>query len=92
MVPYAVFRSCAASLGTNLKAVNKVFDVRYDKLSLTDQASMTELTSRIKEHGGYDMLSNNADVYHYADDITAAQRKETMNVNYRGTLRRTHGL
>ncbi len=53
---------------------------------------MTELTSRIKGHGGYDMLNNNAGVYHYADDITAAQRKETMIVNYRGTLRRTHGF
>lgn len=53
---------------------------------------MTEPTSRIKEHGGYDMLNNKAGVYHYSDDITAAQRKETMNVNYRGTLRRTHGF
>ena len=85
---YAVSCSGAVSLSPSLKVANKDVEVRYDKLSRIDETSMMELTSRIKkEHGGYDVLINNAGVYHYAEDITPVQRKETIDVNYRGTLK-----
>ena len=84
MVLYAVSRT-GANLDT--KSASKAVEVRYDKLSLTDKASMTALAARLqKEHGGCDVLINNAGVYHYSEDATLAQQKEMLDVNYRGTL------
>ncbi|CAP98112.1 hypothetical protein E8E15_004804 [Penicillium rubens] len=57
------------------------------RLSLTDQASITALTTMVsKEHQGCDILINNAGLYYFQENITAAQRQETLDVNYRGTL------
>ncbi|CAG8904415.1 unnamed protein product [Penicillium egyptiacum] len=57
------------------------------QLSLTDQASITALSTMVdKEHQGCDILINNAGLYYFQENITAAERQETLDVNYRGTL------
>ncbi|PLB41290.1 NAD(P)-binding protein [Aspergillus candidus] len=61
--------------------------VRPAQLCITDQASIAALRTRISsEHGGCDVLINNAGILYFREDITAEQRKETLDVNYRGTL------
>ncbi|KAJ6163338.1 hypothetical protein N7497_003317 [Penicillium chrysogenum] len=50
-------------------------------------ASITALTTMVsKEHQGCDILINNAGLFYFQENITAAQRQETLDVNYRGTL------
>ena len=61
--------------------------IRPAQLCLTDQASIAALRTRISsEHGGCDILINNAGILYFRENITAEQRKETLDVNYRGTL------
>ena len=61
--------------------------VRPAQLSLTDQASITALSTMVAhEHKGCDILINNAAIYYFQESITAAQLQETLDVNYRGTL------
>ena len=61
--------------------------IRPAQLSLTDKASITALSTRIgNEHKNCDILINNAGLYYFQENITAAQRQETLDVNYRGTL------
>jgi len=63
-------------------------DVRPAQLSLTDTSSIESLVATIKaEHGGCDIVINNAGVYYYRENITAQQRRDTFDANYRGTLR-----
>lgn len=58
------------------------------KLSLADPESVASLVSTVRTtHGGCDVLINNAGLYYFQENITPAQRKETLDVNYRGTLR-----
>jgi carbonyl reductase 1 len=45
-----------------------------------------------KEHKGCDILINNAGLYYFQENITAAQRQETLDVNYRGTLNVDHRI
>ncbi|KAA8647052.1 hypothetical protein EYZ11_006986 [Aspergillus tanneri] len=57
------------------------------QLSLTDQASISALSSMVANtHKGCDLLINSAGLYYFQEQITAAQRRETLDVNYRGTL------
>lgn len=84
LVLYAVSRS-GADLG--IKPTSGAVKLKYEKLSLTDRPSIIALVNVInRDHGGCDVLINNAGVFHYKENITAAQRKETLDVNYRGTL------
>ena len=84
LVLYAVSRS-GANLG--IESTTSALDVRYKKLSLTDSTSISSLVDLIKrDHGGCDVLINNAAVCYFDENATAAQRKETLDVNYRGTL------
>jgi carbonyl reductase 1 len=63
------------------------------RLSLTDQASITALSTMVsREHKGCDILINNAGLYYFQENITAAQRQETLDVNYRGTLNVDHRI
>ncbi|KAL8884569.1 MAG: hypothetical protein Q9215_007409 [Flavoplaca cf. flavocitrina] len=88
LVLYATSRSATFSLGANVNKANPSVEIRYDKLSLTDEESVSALVEKIKkEHGGCDVLINNAGLYYYTEHTTSAQRKETMDVNYRGTLK-----
>jgi carbonyl reductase 1 len=90
LILYAVSRA-GADLG--LQPSREGIQIRYAKLSLTDDSSMSALTKAIKEeHGGCDVLINNAGVYLYKENITPAQRKETLDVNYRGTLKASRSL
>ncbi|KAF2280132.1 NAD(P)-binding protein [Westerdykella ornata] len=69
-------------------AASPSVELRGARLSLTDPRSIDDLVAAIKaEHGGCHMLVNNAGIYYYRENITAAQRKETLDVNYRGTLK-----
>lgn len=74
---------------TGIKNKNKkTVQLRPAKLSLTDNASIAAISTTIREeHSGCDMLINNAGVYYFRENITADERKETIDVNYCGTLR-----
>lgn len=62
-------------------------DVKPVQLSLTNTSSIQLLATTIEaEHGGCDVVINNAGVYYYRENITAQQRRETLDANYRGTL------
>lgn len=58
------------------------------RISLTDNTSIDALATRVRdEQGGCDVLINNAGLYYYWEDITPEQRKETLDVNTRGTIK-----
>lgn len=78
----------ASRAGTSPELSSTTIDVRPAKLSLTDPSSINALAAAIKnEHGGCDVVINNAGVYYFRRNITAQQRRETLDANYRGTLR-----
>ncbi|KAJ8122258.1 hypothetical protein ONZ43_g1507 [Nemania bipapillata] len=57
-------------------------------LTITEQASVNALASRIRtEQGCCDVLINNAGVYHYNEVASKDQRLETYNTNFHGTVR-----
>jgi NAD(P)-dependent dehydrogenase (short-subunit alcohol dehydrogenase family) len=90
LVLYAASRA-GADLG--LQPPREDIQIRYAKLSLTNDSSIAGLTKTIEEqHGHCDVLINNAGVYYYKENITPAQRKETLDVNYRGTLKASRSL
>ncbi|KAJ5201674.1 uncharacterized protein N7498_006337 [Penicillium cinerascens] len=61
--------------------------IRPVQLSLTDKASITALSTMVSnEHRSCDVLINNAGLYYFQENVTAAQRQESLDVNYRGTL------
>ncbi|KAF2136912.1 uncharacterized protein K452DRAFT_322144 [Aplosporella prunicola CBS 121167] len=67
---------------------NSSIDVRPVKLSLSDAASIAALSAAIRrDHGRCDVLINNAGVFYFRKDISAAERKETLDVNFRGTMK-----
>ncbi|KAJ5375245.1 hypothetical protein N7517_007251 [Penicillium concentricum] len=86
LILYAASRAGASLDLTNL-AIPPTVSIRPAQLSLTDQASISALTARIRnENKGCDVVINNAGLYYFQGNITAAQRQETLDVNYRGTL------
>ncbi|OQE43706.1 hypothetical protein PENCOP_c003G08861 [Penicillium coprophilum] len=86
LVLYAASRAGASPDLDNL-TIPPTVSIRPAQLSLTDQASISALSARIQnENKGCDVLINNAGIYHFQENITAAQRQETLDVNYRGTL------
>ena len=81
---YAVSRS-GINLGFQPKHAS--VSVEYGQLDLAQPDSMSALAARIKgEQSGCDVLINNAGIYHYMMDPTTEQRREMIDVNYRGTL------
>ena len=84
LVLYAVSRT-GADLG--VRPASAAVSIKYSALDLTDSFSMITLASHVKEdHGGCDVLINNAGLYHYAQNPTSEQRREMVDINYRGTL------
>lgn len=82
LVLYAVSRA-----GTAPALTSSNVDVRLARLSLTDASSVKSLVATIQaEHGGCDAIINNAGVYYYRENLTAQQRRDTLDTNYRGTL------
>lgn len=78
----------ASRAGTPPEFSSPTVDVRPARLSLTDPSSINSLAAAIQaEHGGCDVVINNAGVYYYREKITTQQRRETFDANYRGTLR-----
>ncbi|KAL2194380.1 hypothetical protein P885DRAFT_63170 [Corynascus similis CBS 632.67] len=56
-------------------------------LSLRDPESIEALAARVaKEHEAVDVLINNAGVYYYREGISDAERADTLETNYKGTL------
>ncbi|KAJ5118263.1 hypothetical protein N7448_009978 [Penicillium atrosanguineum] len=86
LILYTASRA-GASVDLNGLSIPPAVQVRPAQLSLTDQASITALSTMIgSEHQGCDILINNAGLYYFQENITTAQRQETLDVNYRGTL------
>ena len=84
LVLYAVSRT-GSDLG--LRPVHAAVSVKYGPLNLLDSSSITALAARIEEEqSGCDVLINNAGIYHYVMNPTTEQRREMIDVNYRGTL------
>ncbi|PWY93210.1 NAD(P)-binding protein [Aspergillus sclerotioniger CBS 115572] len=85
LVLYTVSRAGAA---IDLGDIRPTVQVHPARLSLTGPASISTLSTSIGQHyQGCDVLINNAGIYYYKENLTAAQRRETLAVNYRGTLR-----
>lgn len=81
---YAVSRT-GANLG--IRPASAAVSIKYSALDLADSSSMTSLAVRVKkDQGGCDVLINNAGLYHYAQNPTTEQRREMVDINYRGTL------
>lgn len=86
LVLYTASRSGASVDLTGL-CIPPSVQIRPAQLSLTDKASITALSTRVGiEHKSCDILINNAGLYYFKENITTAQREETLDVNYRGTL------
>ncbi|KAJ5779123.1 hypothetical protein N7457_006843 [Penicillium paradoxum] len=86
LVLYTASRAGAPIDLTGIK-IPPTVHVHPTKLSLTDKNSISALSARVQhENNGCDVLINNAGLYYFKENITAAQRRETLNVNYRGTL------
>ncbi|KAJ5427397.1 hypothetical protein N7465_002467 [Penicillium sp. CMV-2018d] len=87
--PLILYTASRAGVSIDLAGLSipPAVQVRPAQLSLTDQASITALSTMVaNEHKGCDILINNAAIYYYQESITAAQLQETLDVNYRGTL------
>ncbi|KAJ5810281.1 Short-chain dehydrogenase/reductase SDR [Penicillium pulvis] len=86
LVLYAASRS-GSSIDLTGLSIPPTVQIRPAKLSLTDKASITALSTMVgNEHRSCDILINNAGLYYFQENVTAIQRQETFDVNYRGTL------
>lgn len=86
LILYAASRA-GAPIDLTGVAIPPTVQLHSAKLSLTDKASISALSARVQdENKGCDILINNAGLYYFKENITAAQRRETLNVNYRGTV------
>lgn len=60
--------------------------IKYPKLELCDSADIRSLADSIKkDHGGLDVLVNNAGIY-LDNEYSPANAKRTLDVNYRASL------
>lgn len=85
--------SCRTSFDLTGLTIPPTAKIHPARLSLTDQATITALSTMVgKEHMGCDILINNAGIYYFQENITAVQRQETLDVNYRGTLNVDHRI
>lgn len=61
--------------------------IKYGRLDIANPSSVDKMVERVKlEEGGCAVLINNAGIYHYTDP-SEEQKKEMLEVNWRGTLR-----
>lgn len=82
---YAVSRA-GANLG--IRPADAAVSIEYGQLDVADSSSVSTLAARVKkDQGGCDVLINNAGLYHYTQNATTEQRREMIDINYRGTLR-----
>ncbi|KAI4269244.1 MAG: hypothetical protein LQ337_007395, partial [Flavoplaca oasis] len=81
---YAVSRS-GADLRLHPSRSSTV--IKYGRLDIANPSSVDKMVERVKlEEGGCAVLINNAGIYHYTDP-SEEQKKEMLEVNWRGTLR-----
>ncbi|KAJ6149813.1 hypothetical protein N7471_001012 [Penicillium samsonianum] len=86
LILYAASRS-GASIDLSGLTIPPTVSIRPAQLSLTDQTSISALSTRVRnENKACNVLINNAGLYYFQENITAAQCQETFDVNYRGTL------
>ncbi|KAJ5504544.1 hypothetical protein N7463_007418 [Penicillium fimorum] len=86
LILYAASRT-GASLDLPNLAIPPTVSIRPAQVSLTDQASISAPSERIRnENKSCVVLINNAGLYYFQENITMAQCQETLDVNYRGTL------
>ncbi|MCJ1410277.1 hypothetical protein MMC19_004362 [Ptychographa xylographoides] len=82
---YATSRA-GANLGIKTPPDSHTTEIKYPKLDITDRASIENLAETIRrEHGGCDVLINNAGV-NLDDEYSSANVRKTLDTNYRGTL------
>lgn len=87
LVLYAASRT-EARTGQPVAASSATVKVYPARLSLTDPTSIDALAAQVRDaHGVCDILINNAGVYYYDEDATAAQRKDMYDTNFYGTMR-----
>jgi len=83
MILYATSRK---GLNLGIKPASSDTQIRYPRLDITDPASIDSLATLIKkEHGGCDVLVNNAGI-NVDDQYSPQNVKLTLDTNYRGTL------
>ncbi|KAL6711549.1 hypothetical protein ACN47E_004483 [Coniothyrium glycines] len=84
--PLVLYAASRAGAEPDIKSTTVT--LKPARLSLTDSSTIDSLASAIKSaHGGCDVVINNAGVYYYSENITPQQRRETLDANYKGTLR-----
>lgn len=80
---YATTRN---GLDLGIQPSSKKMLIKYPKLDIRDPASIRNLADSIKEdHGGLDVLINNAAV-HLDLEYSPANVKKTLDINYRASL------
>ena len=72
----------------SLQSLNPVGSLSLLQVDVTNDDSLSSAVDKISaQFGVVDVLINNAGLYYYKVDITPAQRKETLDINFRGTVK-----
>lgn len=86
--PLVLFATSRSGANLGIRPANDAVSIKYSPLDITKPSSVKALVARVqKENGACDVLINNAGLYHYTDNPTPEQRREMIDVNYRGTLK-----
>ena len=84
--PMTLYAASRRGIDYNIKPAPSSTQLKYSKLDITQPSSIANLAALIKEeHGGLDVLINNAGI-NLDDDYTSKNVAKTLNTNYRGTL------
>ena len=81
-----LYATSRKGLDLGIQPSSKEMRIKYPKVDIGDSASIRSLADSIKEdHGGLDVLINNAAVF-LEDEYSRANVKQTLDVNYRASL------
>lgn len=84
--PFVLYATTRNGLDLGIQPSSKKTLIKYPKLDTCDSASIRNLADSIKEdHGGLDVLINNAGV-NLDTEYSPANAKKTLDINYRASL------
>ncbi|KAF2085886.1 NAD(P)-binding protein [Saccharata proteae CBS 121410] len=84
--PLVLYAASRAGVNLQIKPPSPDIQVKYPKLDVADPASIKSLAQMIEqEHGGCDILINNAGV-NLDNRYNPDNVRQTLDINYRGTL------